>query len=87
MLVTGLRLLRSKDRLLEERSQALQERLSPEPSAKNADGRQQIQRERREQRKEETREAQRKADELDRLGEHEKAERFKDAGPHQRDEA
>ncbi|QWC85786.1 formate/nitrite transporter family protein [Nocardioidaceae bacterium] len=85
VLVTGLRLLRSKDRLLEERSQAMQERLSPEPSARNADGRQQIQRERREQAREETEKAQRKADELDQLDESEKARRFRRARPRERD--
>ena len=84
LLVTGLRLLRSKDRLAEERNRALQEQLSPRPSANNVDGLQQIQRERREERKEESREAQKEAerrDELEDLDETEKAQQFRSARP------
>lgn len=87
VLVTGLRLLRSKDRLFEERSAALQERLSPEPSAHNADGRQQIQRERREQRKEEDRETQRQAERLEDLDQQQQAERFRTADPDSAEDA
>ena len=88
LLVTGLRLLRSKDRLAEERTRALQERITPGPSANNADGRQQLQRERREELREENEEAQREAERQERLDEldtSEKAEKFRSADRH-RDE-
>ncbi|QWC85785.1 formate/nitrite transporter family protein [Nocardioidaceae bacterium] len=84
VLVTMLRLIRSKERLGEERNRVLKESLTPGPVANHADGRQQIERERREQRKEENREAERKVRELD---DDEKADRFKEAGPHRRDDA
>ena len=82
VLVTLLRLIRSKDRLFEERSRVRQEALTPGPVANHADGRQQLQRERIEQARADNEDAaRRERAQDDEMGLDEQAERFRTVEP------
>ena len=85
ILVTMLRLIRSKDRLFEERSKVRQEALTPGPVANHADGRQQLQRERIEQARADNEDAERREKAREGMDMDEKAERFRSADPDSRD--